>query len=47
MKDQVLGNDFEGTFSDRISRRINIVRTSCSQLHARSGIFSDLVEVVY
>ena len=35
------------TPSDRISHRIQIVRRSCSQLPARSGIFCLLVEFVY
>ena len=45
-----LGMSSEGLFqtpSDRISHRIHIVRTSCSQLPARSGIFCPLVKVVY
>ena len=54
---QILCNDAgerlnisEGLFrtpSDRISQRIYIFRTSCSQLPTRSGIFCHLVEVVY
>ena len=50
MKDQVLGNIFGGIFSDsshRIFHRIHIVRKSCSQLPARSGIFCLFVEAVY
>ena len=51
MKDQVLGNVLgAGLFrtpSDRISYRIHIVRTSCSQLSARYGMFCFLVEAVY
>ena len=50
VKDQVLGNVFGGTFSDffdRISHGIHIVRTTCSQLLARSGIFCLLTQVVY
>ena len=38
---------FFRTPSDKISHRIHIVRISCSQLPARSGIFCLLVEVVY
>ena len=49
VKDQVLGNVFGRTFSDsfRQNHHIHIVRTSCSQLPARSGIFCHLVGVVY
>ena len=44
VKDQVLENIFWGTFSDSC---IHIVRTSCSQLSVRSGIFCQLGEVFY
>ena len=50
VNDQVLGNVFEGLFrtpSDKISYRVPIVGTSCSQLPDRSGILCLLVEVVY
>ena len=51
VKDQVLVNvSSEGLFrtpSDRIFHRIHIVRTSCSQLPARSGIFYFFHAVVY
>ena len=47
MKDQVLGNVFGWTFSNRIFHCIHIVWTSCSQLPAWSEIFCLLVEVVY
>ena len=49
-KTKFLETSSEGLFrtpSDRISHRIHIVRTSCSQLATRSGIFCLLVEVVY
>ena len=49
VKDQFLGNVFEGTFldSDKISHRIYIVSTPGSQLPVRSGVFCLLIEVVY
>ena len=50
VKDQVLGNVLGRTFLDslfRISHHIHIVRTSCSQLLAISGIFCLLVEFFY
>ena len=51
VKNQVLRNLFtEGLFqtlSHRISCCIHIVKTPCSQLPSRSGIFCLLVEVVY
>ena len=49
-KTKLLGTFLEGLFrapSNRISHCIHIVRTSYSQLHARSRIFYLLVEVVY
>ena len=49
-KTKFLGMSLEGLFrtpSHRISHHIHIVRTSYSQLLARSGIFCLLVEVVY
>ena len=48
-KTKSFGISLEGLFRtpDRISHRIHIVRTSCSQLPARSGIFCILVEVIY
>ena len=40
VKNQVLGDVFRGTFSDSFRQDcILIVRTSCGQLNARSGIF--------
>ena len=39
--------DFFQTPSDRISQGFHIVRTYCSQLPARSGIFCLLVEIIY
>ena len=51
VKEKALGNVFDGTFSDsssdRISQRIHIVISSCSQLPSRSGIFCLLLKVVY
>ena len=47
MKDQVHGNVFGETPSNRISHYIIIVRTSCSQFPTRSEIFCFLVAVVY
>ena len=50
MKDHFLGNVFWETFSDSFRHNlsgIHVFRASCSQLPARSGIFSLLVEVVY
>ena len=49
-KTKFLGTSSEGLFgppSVRISHCIQIVRTSCSQLPARSVIFCLLVEAVY
>ena len=42
-------NSWEGlrSLSNRISHRIHIVRTPCSQLPAKSGIFCLLLEIVY
>ena len=49
-KTKLLGTSSEGLFqtpSNRISHRIHIVRTSCSQLPVRSWIFCLLVKVIY
>ena len=49
-KTKFLGTSSEGLFrtpSERISHCIHLVRTPCSQLPARSGIFCLFVEVVY
>ena len=49
-KIKFLVTTLEGLFrtpSDRFSIHIHIVRASCSQLHAKSGIFCLIVVVVY
>ena len=50
VKDQVKvfgGGELFWTPHDRISHCIHIVRTTCSQLPARSGVFCLLVDIVY